>query len=147
MTEPRSISVQDSEPYYSWCIKQIHPGQWRPQHPFHQVLECCTHTPGSPLRSPPYSCDTDFTGAKGLHFFQYLKNGLTCCKTFDKSLLSALSAMKGVSEVISLNPAHMTVLARTEFLPLNFKLSTHRRVHMASHSFPEYGRREANWNM
>lgn len=80
-------------------------------------------------------------------FFQYLKNGLTCCKTFDKSLLSALSAVKGVSEVISVNPAHMMVLARTEFLPLSFKLSIHRRVHMASHSFTEYGRREANWNM
>lgn len=115
--EPRSISILDSGPYHSWCsgAHNVHS---------HQVLEGCARAPGSLLGASQTHVTqasreqraSRLVGAKGLPFFQSWRNGLTCCKTLDKSLLSAISVVKEVSGVISVNPAHTMVLAGTEFL-------------------------------
>lgn len=114
--EPTSISVLDSDPNYSLCqccgTHSAHS---------HHGLECCTYTLEDPLVGPPDLCDTGFyrrkctrlAGAKGLHFFQSWKNGLSCCETLDNSFLPGISAGKEPNGMISVNPAHMMVLART----------------------------------
>lgn len=76
-------------------------------------------------------------GAKGLRFFfQSWKNSLTCCETLDKPLPSGVGAEKELNGLISVNPAHMMVLAR---------LGEVTWVHVGrGQPFTEHGRREAN---
>lgn len=75
-------------------------------------------------------------------FFQSWKNSLTCCETLDKPLPSGVGAEKELNGLISVNPAHMMVLARTSslsFKPSHTAESSWERSHgctwaMASHS-------------